>query len=161
MYCSGKSQSPGYGEVYTKGGDDRIEMGSGEDHAVIEDQYGQLLMLSAVGDYGEVQGDGQLIGNGSGNYLYERVGGGSDELQGFGGRDSLIATGGNDRLFGGDDDDDLLEGGAGSDTRGTEESQSAQYGESGSSDSNRLVIGSCSELKMRRQHLIQRPIHFH
>jgi len=104
----------------------------GGEHAVIEDQNGQLLMLSAVGDYGEVQGDGQLIGNGSGNYLYERVGGGSDELQGFAGRDSLIATGGNDRLFGGDDDDvlhggddddvlhggdddDLLEGGEGSD----------------------------------------------
>lgn len=95
----------------------------GGEHAVIEEQTGQLLMLSAVGDYGEVQGDGQLIGNGSGNYLYERVGGGSDELRGEGGRDSLIATGGNDRLFGGDDDDvlhggdddDLLEGGEGSD----------------------------------------------
>jgi Ca2+-binding RTX toxin-like protein len=95
----------------------------GEDHAVIEEQAGQLMMLSAVGDYGEVQGDGQLIGNGSDNYLYERVGGGSDELRGEGGRDSLIATGGNDRLFGGDDDDvlhggdddDLLEGGEGSD----------------------------------------------
>lgn len=95
----------------------------GEDHAVIEEQTGQLMMLSAVGDYGEVQGDGQLIGNGSDNYLYERVGGGSDELRGEGGRDSLIATGGNDRLFGGDDDDvlhggdddDLLEGGEGSD----------------------------------------------
>jgi Ca2+-binding RTX toxin-like protein len=101
----------------------------GEDHAVIEDQYGQLLMLSAVGDYGEVQGDGQLIGNGSGNYLSERAGGGSDELYGLAGRDSLVATGGNDRLFGGDDDDVLHGGGAGGDTRGTEESQSAQHGD--------------------------------
>jgi Ca2+-binding RTX toxin-like protein len=92
----------------------------GEDHAVIESNEGSFT-LAAVGDYGEVWGSGQLLGNGSNNLLHN--GEGDDELYGLGGRDSLIATGGNDRLFGGDDDDvlhggdddDLLEGGEGSD----------------------------------------------
>ncbi|MBL0209283.1 MAG: hypothetical protein IPP84_15515, partial [Propionivibrio sp.] len=73
------------------------------------------------GDYGELTGNGRLLGNDFANAL--RDGAGDDELYGFGGKDTLIATGGNDRLYGGDGDDalqggadnDLLDGGLGND----------------------------------------------
>lgn len=68
--------------------------------------------ITAIGDFGEVWGDGRLIGNASDNYLHN--GAGDDELYGEAGRDVLIATGGNDQLHGGTEDD-ALQGGADND----------------------------------------------
>ncbi len=90
-------------------------------HAIVDGRNLGMVELAAVGDHGEVWGDGRLIGNETDNYLHN--GAGDDELYGNGGRDVLIATGGNDKLYGGADDDalqggadnDYLEGNAGSD----------------------------------------------
>jgi len=81
-----------------------------QEHTVIDASGQGPLRITAVGDYGEVTGSGQLIGNDAANRLHN--GEGDDELWGYGGNDVLIATGGNDKLYGGTGDD-ALQGGVG------------------------------------------------
>jgi Ca2+-binding RTX toxin-like protein len=92
-----------------------------QNHSIIDARNQPAQEITAVGDHGEVWGNGRLIGNDSDNYLHN--GPGDDELRGNGGNDVLIATAGDDKLSGGDGNDalqggdgnDYLEGGAGSD----------------------------------------------
>ncbi|MFY9328082.1 MAG: hypothetical protein WAO76_08710, partial [Georgfuchsia sp.] len=83
-----------------------------EAHTVIDASGQGPLQITAIGDYGEVTGAGQLIGNDFANYLHNEDG--DDELRGNGGNDVLIATGGNDHLYGGTGND-ALQGGTGDD----------------------------------------------
>ncbi|MGP1664850.1 MAG: hypothetical protein ACTS5I_02835, partial [Rhodanobacter sp.] len=92
-----------------------------EDHTVVDGRNLGRVDLAVVGDYGEVEGRGKLLGNDAANRLVSW--GDGSELYGFGGRDTLIAMSGDDKLYGGDGDDalhggadnDLLDGGSGND----------------------------------------------
>ncbi|MDP2810165.1 MAG: putative Ig domain-containing protein [Rhodocyclaceae bacterium] len=92
-----------------------------QDHTVIDAHDQGAMEIVALGDHGEVLGNGKLVGNGMDNRLHS--GAGNDELRGNGGRDTLIADIGDDRLYGGAGDDalasgegdDTLEGNDGSD----------------------------------------------
>ncbi len=90
-------------------------------HVLVDARESAPGMTVALGAYGEVLGNGWLVGNEFDNRLI--AGGGDDLLQGGEGRDVLIGEGGKDLLDGGEggdalaggDGEDILEGGEGND----------------------------------------------